>query len=98
MHACIHTTTDTNRYTARAYVCMHVSIHACLFVRVCIRMYETDPCTCASADTQVYRAGSAGKNLNKQGGGSRTYYDPLTGKPIYPYLYLYLYLYLHLYL
>lgn len=31
---------------------------------------------------QVYRAGSAGKNLNKQGRGSRTYYDPLTGKRI----------------
>ena len=31
-------------------------------------------------DGKVYRAGSAGKNLNKQGSEARTYYDPLTGK------------------
>ena len=32
-------------------------------------------------DGKVYRAGSAGKNLNKQGdSGPKTYYDPLTGK------------------
>lgn len=31
-------------------------------------------------DGKVYRAGSAAKNLNKQGSQTKTYYDPLTGK------------------